>query len=55
MDARVLALDGNRLRVGIWQLDCSAANHRRLGARPMGAPCERLGVAPGALAVIVED
>jgi len=37
MDRRLLAVDGNRLSVGIRELGYSAAIHRSVGPRTLGA------------------
>ena len=54
MDARLLALDRNRLRVGIWQLGYATATDCSVGSGSMGAQVGRLGVDRGPLAVKIE-
>jgi hypothetical protein len=51
VDAWLLALDRNRLRVGIWQLGYAAASNCRMGSGSVGAQTAGLGVDPGPLAI----
>ena len=51
MDDRLLAMDRNQLRVGVWQLGSPAQTSCSLGGRPLGASSRRLGLGRRPLAV----
>ncbi len=51
MDTGLLALGGNKLCVGAWELGCTSKTGRCLGPRPLGKAARRMGVGSGSLAV----
>jgi hypothetical protein len=51
MDRRLLAVNGNRLCVGIRELGHSAAIHRGVGPGTLGTQSGRLGLDPRSLGV----